>query len=111
MLDKKKLNKNNQLLTAFNILLKKYCFQRLPLGLSVSVEQFCKEMDQTMSSILGTVPCADDDKVQGSTEIRHDTRLLETVGKAEKAEIKIQFCKMRNQESQNWVRWVSLQKE
>ena len=84
----KKLDKESQPLTAFNTPFKKYCFQRLPFGLSVSAELFCQEMDQAMSGIPGTSPCADDVKVQGSTEIRNDIHLLETVEKAAKAGIK-----------------------
>ena len=39
-------------------------------------------MDRILAGILGTFPCADDVKVQGSTEERHDIHLLETVNKA-----------------------------
>ena len=41
----------NQLLTAFNTLFKKYCFVRLPFGLSVLSEIFCKHMDQALDGI------------------------------------------------------------
>ena len=57
-------------------------FLRLPFGLSVSAEIFCEQMDRVLSGIPGTFPCADDVKVQGSTEERHDIHLLETVEKA-----------------------------
>ena len=40
-------------------------------------------MDQALDGIPGTFPCADDVKVQGSTEERHDIHLLETVAKAQ----------------------------
>ena len=45
-------------------------------------------MDTHFDGIPGTFPCADDVKVQGSTEVRHDIHLLETVDKARKAGIK-----------------------
>ena len=60
----------------------------MPFGLSVSSEIFCEEMDKTFAGVPGTFPCADDLKIQGSTEIRHDINLLETVEKAQKAGIK-----------------------
>ena len=41
-------------------------------------------MDRILAGIPGTFPCADDVKVQGSREERHDIRLLETVEKARK---------------------------
>ena len=84
----KKLSHESQLLTAFNTPFKKYCFVRLPFGLSVSAEIFCEEMDKALDGIPGTFPCADDVKVQGSTEDRHDLHLLETVDRARKAGIK-----------------------
>lgn len=83
-----KLKQESQLLTAFNTPFKKYCFQRLPFGLSVSSEIFCQKMDQALQGIPGTFPCADDVKVQGSSEERHDIHLLETVEAAMKAGIK-----------------------
>lgn len=83
-----KLSSSSQPLTAFNTPFKKYCFIRLPFGLSVSNELFCAQMDKALSGIPGTFPCADDVKIQGSTEERHDIHLLETVSKAKDAGIK-----------------------
>ena len=89
-----------KLLTAFNTPFKKYCFVRLPFGLSASSEIFCKEMDQVLSGVPGTFPCADDVKVQGSTEERHDIHLLETVERACKAGLKFNpnKCCIKKQE-------------
>ena len=84
----KRLNPDSQLLTAFNTPFKKYCFIRMPFGLSVSAEIFCKQMDHALQGIPGTFPCADDVKIQGSTEQRHDIHLLETVEKAKLAGLK-----------------------
>ncbi len=84
----KQLSKESQLLTAFNTPFKKYCFIRLPFGLSVSSEIFCEQMDKALTGIPGTFPCADDVKIQGSTELRHDVHLLETIDKAKQAGIK-----------------------
>jgi transposase InsO family protein len=89
----KKLNTESQLLTAFNTPFKKYCFVRMPFGLSVSSEIFCEQMDGALAGIPGTFPCADDVKVQGSTEERHDINLLETVQKAKSAGIKFNPAK------------------
>ena len=83
-----KLAKESQPLTAFNTPLKKYCFQRMPFGLSVSSEVFCEQMDRALAGIPGTFPCIDDVKVQGSTAERHDIHLLETVEAATKAGLK-----------------------
>ena len=62
-----------------------------PLGsqrhLKSSVKKWIR-MDQVLSGVPGTFPCADDVKVQGSTEERHDIHLLETVERACKAGLK-----------------------
>lgn len=84
----KQLDEESQILTAFNTPFKKYCFLRLPFGLSASSEIFGEHMDRVLSGIPGTFPCADDVKIQGSTEERHDIHLLETVEKAHQAGLK-----------------------
>ena len=84
----KTLDEQSELLTVFNTPFKKYCFVRLPFGLSASSEIFCKEMDQVLSGVPGTFPYADDVKVQGSTKERHDIHLLETVERVCKAGLK-----------------------
>ena len=79
---------------------KKYCFLRLPFGLSVSPEIFCEQMDGVLLGIPGTFPCADDVKVQGSMEERHDIHLLETVEKAHQTGLKFnpKKCVIKKQE-------------
>ena len=49
-------------------------------------------MDQNLAGIPVTFPCADDVKVQGSTEERHDIHLLETVEKALQAILQPDKC-------------------
>ena len=105
----KKLDVQSQPLTAFNTPFKKYCFVRLPFGLSVSSEIFSEEMDKAMAGIPGTFPCADDVKVQGSTEERHDIHLLETVDKASAAGIKFnpQKCQIKKRQIEYFGRVIS----
>jgi hypothetical protein len=56
-------------------------------------------MDRVLAGIPGTFPCADDVKIQGSTEERHDIHLLETVEKAQQAGLKFNpdKCVIRKQ--------------
>ena len=105
----RKLRKDSQLLTAFNTPFKKYCFVRLPFGLLVSSEIFCEQMDKALAGIPGTFPCADDIKVQGSSEERHDINLLETVCKACAAGIKFDLdkCHIKRQKIGYFGRMVS----
>ncbi|CAB4003689.1 Hypothetical predicted protein [Paramuricea clavata] len=107
----KQLDKQSQLLTAFNTPFKKYCFLRLPFGLSASSEIFCEQMDRVLCGILGTFPCADDVKVQGSTEERHDIHLLETVEKACQAGLKFnpEKCVIKKEEIEYFGRVISPQ--
>ena len=107
----KKLDEQSQLLTAFNTPFKKYCFVRLPFGLSASSEIFCKEMDQVLSSVPGTFPCAHDVKVQGSTEESHNIHLLETVERAYKAGLKFNpnKCCIKKQEIEYFGRIITPQ--
>ena len=79
----------------------------MPFGLSVASEIFSEDMDKTLAGIPGTFPCADDVKVQGSTEERHDIHLLETVEKAHKAGIKFNPDKCRIKKEKIRVFWQS----
>ena len=103
------LSADSQPLTAFNTPFKKYCFIRLPFGLSVSSEIFCEQMDRALDGIPGTFPCADDVKVQGSTEERHDIHLLETVRQAAKAGLKFNpnKCNIKKEEIEYFGRVVT----
>jgi transposase InsO family protein len=107
----KLLDKQSQLLTAFNTPFKKYCFVRLPFGLSVSAEIFCEHMDRALDGIPGTFPCADDVKVQGSTEERHDIHLLETVSRAQKAGLKFNpdKCQIKQRQVEYFGRIITPQ--
>ena len=66
-------------------------------------------MDKALAGIPGTFPCADDVKVQGSTEERHDIHLLETVDKASAAGIKFnpQKCHIKKQKIEYFGRVIS----
>ena len=107
----KQLDEQSQLLTAFNTPFKKYCFVRLPFGLSASSEIFCEHMDRILAGIPGTFPCADDVKVQGSSEERHDIHLLETVEKARKAGLKFNpnKCFIKKQQIEYFGRIINPQ--
>ncbi|XP_071747260.1 uncharacterized protein [Lepeophtheirus salmonis] len=87
------LDKKSQPLTAFNTPFEKYFFIRLPFSLSISAEIFCEHMDRALQGIPGPFPCADDIKVQGSTEELHTIDLLETISRAKVASLKFNLNK------------------
>ena len=68
-------------------------------------------MNQVLSGVPGTFPCADDVKVQGSTEERHDIHLLETVERACKAGLKCNpnKCCIKKQEIEYYGRIITPQ--
>ena len=60
-------------------------------------------MDKALAGIPGTFLCADDIKVQGSSEERHDINLLEAVSKACPAGIKFNPEKCHIKKTEDWV--------
>ena len=60
-----------QLLTTFQSSYGRYCFQRLPFGLSVSQEIFQMKMDQILEQVDGVIGIADDVVVYAKSE-EHD---------------------------------------
>ena len=68
-------------------------------------------MDQVLSGVPGTFPCADDLKVQESTEEGHDIHLLETVERAYKAGLKFNpnRCYIKKQQFEYFARIITPQ--
>ena len=85
-----------------------------PLGsqrhLKSSVKKWIR-MNQVLSGVPGTFPCADDVKVQWSTEERHNIHLLETVERACKAGLKFNpnKCYIKKQEIEHFGRIITPQ--
>ena len=66
------LHPDSQLLTTFQSPFGRYCFKRLPFGLSVSQDIFQLKMDQILEQVEGTVGIADDVAVYSKTNAEHD---------------------------------------
>ena len=78
------LEEASQELTTFRSPFGRYCFRRLPFGLSVSQDIFQQRMDSIIAQVPGCVGIADDIAVYGRTEQEHDAnlwRLLEVAKK------------------------------
>ena len=67
-----RLDPESQLLTTFQSPFGRYCFQRLPFGLSVSQDIFQLKMDQILEQVEGAVGIADDVAVYAKDEAEHD---------------------------------------
>ena len=78
-----KLDEDSQLYTTFRSPLgQRYCFLRLPFGLSTSQDDFQKKMDDIIEDLPGVVSIADDVCVVGSTIEEHDTNLVRLMDRA-----------------------------
>jgi len=78
------LDTDSQLLTTFQSPFGRYCFQRLPFGLSVSQDLFQRKMDQILEQVDGAIGIADDIVVYAKTAKEHDAiihSLMETAAK------------------------------
>ena len=78
------LDESSQLLTTFNTPFGRYCFKRLPFGLSVSQDLFQAAMDDGLRNLPGVVSIADDIAVFGTTEEEQDRNLKMLMERAKK---------------------------
>ena len=70
-----------------------------------------EQMDRIFPGIPGTFPCANDVKVQGSSEERHDIHLLETVERAQEAGLNFNpdKCNIKKREIEYFGRVITPQ--
>ena len=69
------LEEESQELTTFRTPFGRYCFRRLPFGLSISQDVFQQHMDNILEKAPGCVGIADDVAVYGATQDEHDRNL------------------------------------
>ena len=62
-------------LTTFLIPYGRYCFHRLPFGITSAPEIFQRQMSQILAGVQGAVCLMDDILVHGATQQEHDSRL------------------------------------
>ena len=70
-------SEESRLFTTFNTPSSKYCFKRLPYGLTFSGNAFQQQLDQVLSGISGVTGIFDDVLMKGDTAEQHDTDLHE----------------------------------
>ena len=78
------LDEESQLLTTFNSPFGRYCFVRMPFGLSMSQDVFQYRMDMILEQCPGTIGIADDVAVFGKDAVEHDRNLLNLMEVAKK---------------------------
>ena len=77
----------SRLLTTFIIPFGRFCFNRLPMGISSASEFFQKKMSQLLENVPGAVCQTDDCLISGETFEEHNERLLQVLQKRESAGI------------------------
>ena len=85
-------------LTTFITPFGRYCFNRLPFGISSAPEHFQRRMSEILTGLPGVVCMMDDVLVHGSTREEHDARLRDVLNRLQTAgmtlnESKCQFAK------------------
>ena len=94
------LDESSQLLTTFRTPFGRYCWKRLPFGLTVSQDIFQARMDDILEGLEGVVSIADDICVFGSTEAEHDERLHRLMSRAAEAGLVFNSSKCQIKQSQ-----------
>ena len=70
-----KLSNGSALLTIFITSFGKYCFNRLPFGITFTPEYFQNCMSQVLDGLKGVICLLDDVLVYGATQAEHNTNL------------------------------------
>ena len=87
------LAKESQLLTTFITPFGRYCFNKLPFGISSAPEHFQKRMSRILSGLEGVVCLMDDVLVFGSTREQHEQRLNEVLHRIKEAGVTLNSSK------------------
>lgn len=87
------LDPSSQLLTTFITPFGRFCYCRLPFGISSAPEYFQKRMAQVLDDLEGVVCMIDDVLVFGKTEVEHDRRLNHVLKRLQNAGITLNKAK------------------
>ena len=89
-----KLDKSSSLLTTFITPFGRYCFNRLPFGITSAPEYFQKKMAPILAGAEGVVCLMDDVLIYGKTEAEHEHRLEKVLHrlKAAKVTLNVEKC-------------------
>ena len=81
------LSKESALLTTFITPFGRFCYNRLPFGITSAPELFQKRMSETLSSLQGTLCLMDDILVFGKAQAEHDQRLQKVIERIQQARL------------------------
>jgi len=84
---------DSQILTTFITPYGRYCFQKLPFGITSAPEIFQKRMSQLLDGLDGVVCLIDDILVFGATQEEHDRRLRAVLSRLQTANVTLNRSK------------------
>ena len=87
------LGPDSQLLTTFITSFSRYCFQKLPFGITSAPEIFQKHMSEILDGLDGVVCLIDDMLIFGATQDEHDRRLHSVLSRLQAAHITLNLDK------------------
>jgi len=79
------LSKESAILTTFISPFGRFCFKRLPFGITSAPEHFQRRMSSLLSGIDGVVCLMDDIMIHGTTQEEHDERLARVLTRLQEA--------------------------
>ena len=82
-----KLSKESALLTTFITPYGRYCFNRLPFGITSAPEFFQKQISKIFTGLDGVICMIDDVLIHGKTPQEHDQRLVAVLSRLRKANV------------------------
>ena len=87
------LDERSQLLTTFITPLGRYCYCRLPFGISSAPEHFQKRMMEILGRLQGSICMMDDILVFGANQKEHNQRLFTVLQRIQQAGITLNRSK------------------
>jgi hypothetical protein len=81
------LSRESQLLTTFTTPFGRWCYTRIPFGISSASEVFSKKMADILNSQDNALQLVDDVLIYGKDQAEHDTRLREVLDRFRRANV------------------------
>ena len=94
------LAKKSRLLTTFITPFGRYCFNKMPFGISSAPEHFQKKISEILRGLDGVLCLMDDVLVYGINETEHDQRLMAALTKIQTARVTLNPKKCEFQKKQ-----------
>lgn len=88
-----RLSKASELLTTFITPFGRYCFTRLPFGITPAPEYFQRRMSEILAGLPGVVNLKDDILIFGNSKEQHDARLSKVLARLAQSNVTLNKAK------------------